>query len=55
VTLRSDDLKTLMSAADEDPNKVGEALHRMLEAKVYVYVRLDSSVEDAGLFNPCKP
>jgi hypothetical protein len=50
VTLRSDDLKTLMAAADEDPNKVGEALHGMLEAKVYVYVRLDSSAEEAGLF-----
>jgi hypothetical protein len=50
VTLRSDDLKTLMAAADEDPNKVGEALHGLLEAKVYVYVRLDSSAEEAGLF-----
>ena len=50
MTLCPDDFKILMAAADEDPNKVGEALHGMLEAKVYVYVRLDSSVEVADLF-----
>ncbi len=44
MTLCPDYFKILMAAADEDPNKVGEALHGMLEAKVYVYGLGSSSV-----------
>jgi hypothetical protein len=44
------ELKILMLAADEDPNKIGEALCGMLNANIYLYAHLDSSPEEAKIF-----
>ena len=55
VMLCADELNDLLSIADSNPNKVGEALSVMLDAEIYLYVHLDSSATEAGIFQVLHP